>query len=404
MPFSSGVFTLYSTGNPVVTGTTISSAWANNTLGDISSGLSTCVLKDGTQTITANIPFGGFKITGLAAGTASGDSVRYEQAILVTGANAFAANQAMGGFKFTGLGAGTANGDSVRYEQSPAGILTAKGSLISSSAANTPAEVAVGADGKTVVANSNNANGLNWDYPALRSYLSGCTLSTAGSSATMSIAAGTAVDSTNVSAMVLAAIAKTTSAWAVGTAQGGLDTGAIANATWYHFYAIKRTDTGVVDVVFSTNASLPTLPANYTLYRRIGSGLTDGSAHWVLFTQTGDDFYWSTPGALDYSAAGSATAALVTCNLPLGVKVKGYFALYVANGANGIYLSDPANADLAPSVTVTPLNSAQTSGGTINAQATCWTNTSSQIRHREINTGNVAIVTLGWKDRRGRDA
>lgn len=81
MPYSSGSFSLYSTGNPVVTGTTISSTWANNTLSDIATGLSTCILKDGTQTITANIPMSSFKFTGLAAGTVAGDSLRYEQAV-----------------------------------------------------------------------------------------------------------------------------------------------------------------------------------------------------------------------------------------------------------------------------------------------------------------------------------
>ena len=53
----SGVYSLYTPGNPVVTGTTISSTWANNTLSDIATGLSTCVLKDGTQTTTVRVPF-----------------------------------------------------------------------------------------------------------------------------------------------------------------------------------------------------------------------------------------------------------------------------------------------------------------------------------------------------------
>lgn len=56
MPYSSGTFTLVA-GNPVVTGTTISSTWANNTLNDIATALSTAMLKDGTQTCTASIPF-----------------------------------------------------------------------------------------------------------------------------------------------------------------------------------------------------------------------------------------------------------------------------------------------------------------------------------------------------------
>ena len=78
MPYSSGTFSLVS-GNPVTTGTTISSTWANNTLNDIASGLSSCLLKDGTQTVTANIPMSSFKFTGLAAGSAAGDSLRYQQ-------------------------------------------------------------------------------------------------------------------------------------------------------------------------------------------------------------------------------------------------------------------------------------------------------------------------------------
>lgn len=114
-----------------------------------------------------------------------------------------------------------------------------------------------------------------------RSYLAGLTLSTAGGSGTMSIAAGFAVDSTNVYGMSLSAFTKTTSSWALGTGNGGLDTGTIANSTWYYFYLIQRVDTKVVDVIFSLSASVPTYPANYTVCRRIGEGLTDGSAHWI---------------------------------------------------------------------------------------------------------------------------
>lgn len=78
MAFAAGVYTLPA-GNPVVTNTTIDSSWANTTLADIATALSTCVLKDGTQTLTANIPMGGFKLTGLAAGTSANDSVRFAQ-------------------------------------------------------------------------------------------------------------------------------------------------------------------------------------------------------------------------------------------------------------------------------------------------------------------------------------
>ena len=83
----SGTFNLVS-GNPVVTGTTISSTWANNTLSDVASGLSNCITRDGQSVPTANLPMGGYKLTGLAAGTTAGDSARYEQvtsAVAITG-------------------------------------------------------------------------------------------------------------------------------------------------------------------------------------------------------------------------------------------------------------------------------------------------------------------------------
>ena len=79
MSFSSGTFSINSAGQPVVTGTVISSTAFNLLTADLATGLSTCVLKDGTQTITANIPMSSFKLTGLAAGSAAGDSLRYEQ-------------------------------------------------------------------------------------------------------------------------------------------------------------------------------------------------------------------------------------------------------------------------------------------------------------------------------------
>lgn len=56
-------------GNPVVTGTTISSTWANNTLTDIASGLTTSIAYDGQTTPVANLPMGGFAHTNIANAT-----------------------------------------------------------------------------------------------------------------------------------------------------------------------------------------------------------------------------------------------------------------------------------------------------------------------------------------------
>lgn len=261
--------------------------------------------------------------------------------------------------------------------------------------------------GTTQSANDNSTKIATTAYAdravALRSYISGLTLSTAGGSTTMSIAVGQASDASNVLLLNLAApINKTTGAWVVGTGSGGLDTGTIANGTWYYFFIIRRPDTGVVDVIFSTNSSAPTLPTNYTQYRYIGAGLTNGSGQWTKFTQFGDTFYWDTP-VLDFTGVGSATAALLTCSVPRGRKMLAFFNLGGANNQS-IYLSDPSNADLAPSITTNPLAQWSLGGAsTSNASAQCMTNTSAQIRHREQGAVNAYIATLGWVDLRGKD-
>ena len=57
MSFSGGTFSINTAGQPVVSGTTISASVFNALTSDLATGLSTCLLKDGTQTATAVIPF-----------------------------------------------------------------------------------------------------------------------------------------------------------------------------------------------------------------------------------------------------------------------------------------------------------------------------------------------------------
>jgi len=66
-------------GNPVVTGTTISSTWANNTLTDIATALTNSLASDGQTPATGNLDMNSNKIVNLAAGTTTGDAVNYTQ-------------------------------------------------------------------------------------------------------------------------------------------------------------------------------------------------------------------------------------------------------------------------------------------------------------------------------------
>jgi microcystin-dependent protein len=74
----SGIYIL-PTGNPVVTGTTITSNWANTSLSDIATALTGSLAADGQTPVTGNIQMGGNLITGMGAGVSSNDAVTLAQ-------------------------------------------------------------------------------------------------------------------------------------------------------------------------------------------------------------------------------------------------------------------------------------------------------------------------------------
>jgi hypothetical protein len=82
--------------------------------------------------------------------------------------------------------------------------------------------------------------------------------------------------------------------WAVGDDNGGLDTGSVGANAGYGVWLIRRSDTGVVDAIFSLDmgaagASI-TKPTNYDQIRLIGWVRTDGSSNILAFKQAGDFF------------------------------------------------------------------------------------------------------------------
>lgn len=250
----------------------------------------------------------------------------------------------------------------------------------------------------------------------LRGYLGGCTLTNASpASIYINVSAGIAADSTNVSMMEFVGLGKSTGSWAVGAGVGGLDTGAIAASTWYHFFVIQRVDTGVVDLLFSLSATAPTMPASYTLKRRIGSCKTDGSSNWTMIIQDGDSFTLDV-AVLDIDVTNPGTAAVTRtlASVPTGVNVIAYFNAMVTNEsgvADGFTLfSDLAITDAAASTTAAPLAGLGEAGTYVLrlfGSYSLRTNTSAQIRTRaggsSAGTG-LKIATTGWIDSRGRNA
>lgn len=242
--------------------------------------------------------------------------------------------------------------------------------------------------------------------PVLRSYLAGLGLSTAGSSATFAVAAGVAADTTNVRMMVLAsALAKTTSAWAAGNNNGGLDTGAIAASTWYHVHLIMRTDTNVVDALVSLSASAPTLPSPYTLFRRIGSMKTNASSQWTLFTQLGEEFLWSVPVLEINGVAVPTTPTLITlAGVPTGLQLRARVRVFCSGTADTLVQS-PDEASAQANASGAGVDLGLPTSGRSAANLIIRTSTSAQVRWSAVATGSTSYITcFGWLDSRGRDA
>lgn len=74
-----GTFVPTSDYDPVVSGQTITDELWLAMVDDLAAGLTNAVTKDGQTTPTANLPMGGFKLTGLGSGASSTDSVNYGQ-------------------------------------------------------------------------------------------------------------------------------------------------------------------------------------------------------------------------------------------------------------------------------------------------------------------------------------
>ena len=256
-------------------------------------------------------------------------------------------------------------------------------------------------------------------FPIPRNFIDGFQMSTAGASATMTIGEGQCSDSTNAVLIEGSSIAKTTSAWAVGTGDGGLDTGTIANDTWYHFYAIRRPDTGVVDALISLSATSPTLPTNYTQFRRIGSGRTNGSAQWVRFIQNGDDFDWFDT-VLDVNANAPTTSAVTrTLSVPpiSGITAKIQAGIYNSStsGLNvGLIVNSLDVAEETPTVYSAGTPNSDISGGVVSTTVVTRqvvvknvrTSALGEVRTKSFTGGaetTLTIRTTGWIDRRGKE-
>jgi len=204
------------------------------------------------------------------------------------------------------------------------------------------------------------ANGAGVDAAIPRGYIDGLILSNdTDTDHDIEITAGECRDSTNAVNMRLSsAITKQIdAAWSVGDNQGGLD-GSESSAgtpdadTWYYVWLIKRSDTGVVDALFSESSTAPTMPTNYDYKRLIGAVRTDGSANIRQFYQDDDWFRWQASiSVLSSGAATSNTSVTISSAVPsIAAAFEAYASAVAAHASAGIAMVNSCVVQVATSV------------------------------------------------------
>jgi hypothetical protein len=305
------------------------------------------------------------------------------------------------------FGEDTDNGTNKVTVQAPASLASdATVTLPSTTGTVAMLETAVAVSAKTYTA-AEQALARNNISAALKGHIFGLTLSNNGSDATndIDIAAGECASTeTNPVLMVLASALtkRLDAAWAVGTNQGGLDTGSIADTT-YHVWLIQRSDTGVVDALFSTSATSPTMPSGYDRKRRIGS-IMRISGTIRAFTQRGDVFKWAV-NILEYSSTSARAEALLTVRLPAGIVIQPILWTQIQNNTGSAVQNFRSAGITDESVRI---NEGNYDTGSYLFVGGIYTNTSSQIYLEVVIFSGTIIVSVvysaGWIDTRGKDA
>jgi len=242
-------------------------------------------------------------------------------------------------------------------------------------------------------------------------HLRGLTLSNNGSDANndIDIAAGEAAPEGDLGLMILSATLtkRSDAAWAVGSGNGGMDTGSKANSSWGYVWLIGRTDTGVIDALFSASATAPTMPTGYDQKRRIGAVYFGASTAPIsAFVQDGDEFTLSVP-VNDASTTNPGTSAVLrTLSVPPGMRARfNYFLNNVTTATVYVLITEVAQTDTTPTATLHELRTSAT-GQVVMGEFRRRADSSSQIRFRHHASGAsdaLVLTTKGWTDTRGRN-
>ena len=239
----------------------------------------------------------------------------------------------------------------------------------------------------------------------MRGYIAGMTLSndTGTPNTKLDVSTGVCADDSSAALMYIG----TSVIDCATVGLNGLDTGSLAANTWYNVYAISKASGATPGYLLSISGS-PTFPAGYTLKRRIGSIVTDSSAHIRAFLHRGSDFLYNPPVGLDIAADTTLATANKLYTLPSAppgqrtlLRLRLSFNNTLANAQAVVRSPDEGTSAPALYNLATPAASQPGVG-----EFLVRSNLVQQISmYGSVSTNNtVSIEVLGWFDDLGRYA
>jgi hypothetical protein len=273
--------------------------------------------------------------------------------------------------------------------------------------ANTPRPIVAGGTGASSAAGARAALGLT---TGTFFFMYGLTLSNnAGDAAnSIDIATGTAAEQ-GVAAPNLMSLPSILSksvavAWTVGgtpgSPAGGLDTGVVSNAN-YHVWLIQRSDTGVVDALFSLSGTAPTMPTSYDRKRRLGIIIRLAGSN-LAFRQYNRRFMLSAVSTTRSSTSAASNVQLLFLSTN-GVRVRPIFNSSIIAAASTSASNQFADGDAAAVLTTVNLvNNGAASGIDVTViDGPFVTDTSGNLRYTANVGGAITSNTInliGWYD------
>ncbi len=224
----------------------------------------------------------------------------------------------------------------------------------------------------------------------------------------ISMALGAARDSTNTNDMILDTTNPHISSGVISinganVGANGVDVAAIVLSRFYAVYVIgDSTDYQPTAGLLSLNASTPSLPEGYDMYRRVGWVLTDGSANILQFWQYGTDEtrdYYYDVGISELSGGSSTSFAaidLATSVPPINTEVLFNYT-FTPDGATEV-------AEFLPFGSSASNGIVQIGGGVAVAQVGMVTVPSRldsgvpKVLYKVASGDTLTLLTAGYKD------